>query len=989
MPHLEPIDEPYAESAIYYFLMTLKSLLLSPLFFLAISLHVAGDPTLWQHMEQAREEILAGHVIFKLTGEAVDLSGEARGIPAELHTVLDSRDVRHLSRVFPHHRSPEEKTHARGLPLVDLSRIYELVVDEPEQMVPLIRDLLLSGLVEYAQPRYVPRSLEMPWEVASPAEVPVHRDQRDPEAYFPNDSLLYEQYYLWNISAFQAWALWQGDTSSVVAIVDTGVDLQHPDLVDAIFYNWDDPINGEDSDGDGFVDNFYGWDLGEGNNDPSFNNSAHGIHVSGIAAATPDNGEGIAGVGFHTRFLPVKIDDAFGRLVKAYEGIVYAADQGVDVINCSWGSHFNPGPFGQDIVDYAVLNKDVLVVAAAGNANNDLPFFPASLKRVVSVAATDSLDHKAGFSTFNPFVDVSAPGSGIMSTWVYDGYMLGNGTSMASPVVAGAAGLLRSYRPQLDALQAGAQLRITADPIDSLEANEAYAGKLGSGRLNMVRALTEDHWPYIWVPQHMSSAEELAFVRPGDSFGLEMEFQNLLAPANGVYALLQSNSPYLEVLNDSIWLGEMDSGYSTDNLEQPFLLQAAPGMPRNHEVIFSLSFFDGEEGVGRKSFRRWINLDYLTVEAGDIRTTLSSRAAIGFNYPNYSQGAGLSFRRGYTVLKSGGIILANDPFQVVDNVYGESEGSFSESLIPLILPESSADHPLASLHVRGQVEACPTTAGSIPGIVVDYDVFFWDGQEAEDFFILRYLVRNTSSTDFPSFSAGFFADWVLRNAKQHRAAIDVSERLAYAYSDEGGHYTGIQMLSTGPMRHYAFDNQGAQGSMRIDNGFSGYKKHRALTSNRMEAGFYHPANDISSLLSLAPASLAAGDSLELAVAIHLADELDDMLAGTETARHYYRLLSDMSTEVTESPGMDCPHAMTVFPNPASGILQISFCEQLQGSHQLALYNMQAKRLWSERVDLSSDSFIRLNVQSMGLPKGIYLLRLTDGLLIESQRILIL
>lgn len=344
--------------------MIKKHLFLLTLCYFAFS--CAAATTYTANVREAMDAgaIVSGHVIFKITEEAAARSADQHSLPTELAEIIATRKTGEPYRVFPEHKPPSDKYHQSGRPLADLSRIFEIVLDDDEQMLQMVVALRASGLTEYVQPRYVPRLLT---------------GSSGRQGHHPNDPLLNEQYYLENIAAFQAWNITRGDTSVVVGIVDTGVELDHPDLVGAIAYNWDDPINGEDSDGDGFVDNFHGWDLGEGNNDPGINNSAHGIHVSGIAAATPDNNEGIAGVGYHSRFLPVKVDDELGRLIKAYEGIVYAADQGVDVINCSWGSFFNAGPFAQDIIDYAVLNNDVLVVAAAGNADNDVPFIPLLL----------------------------------------------------------------------------------------------------------------------------------------------------------------------------------------------------------------------------------------------------------------------------------------------------------------------------------------------------------------------------------------------------------------------------------------------------------------------------------------------------------------------------------------------------------------------------------------------------------------------------------
>ncbi len=907
--------------------------------------------------------VLPGHILFKVIPEASCTGSGTREIPPAIASVLSDKNAGLPYRVFPHHEPPAEKYHYSGRALADLSRIFEVVIEDHDRIQETMQALAATGLTEYVQPRYLPEPL-------------IIHEHRSETGYFPNDPLLADQYYLESISAFQAWTISKGDTNTVISIVDTGVDLYHPDLVDAIKYNYDDPINGEDSDYDGYVDNFHGWDLGEGNNDPTFNKSAHGLHVSGIAAATPDNNEGIAGVGFRSKFLPVKIDDEFGRLVKAYEGIVYSADQGVSVINCSWGSHFNSGPFCQDVIDYAVLNKDVLVVAGAGNANTPAPFYPASFDHVVGVAATDSLDRKTGFSSYGFFVDIAAPGTGILSTWVNDSYLFSGGTSMSSPIVAGAAAILRSHFPSLDALQTGAILKMTADPIDSVEENEAYAGLLGHGRLNLYRALTETHWPYIRIATHLTGEEDFSAARPGDIILLQMEFQNLLASAQGVTAVLTTNSDMLDITTDSISLGDIDSMQVIDNIDKPFIISVLPEIQINHEAYFTVTFYDeAQQRIGRHSFRRFLNLDYVNVYAGPITTTVSRRGAIGFNYPDYSQGRGLTFHNGYTVLKSGGILVANSAFQVVDNVYGLSPGSFSETLEPEELPMLHTDHPLAPIRVSGKLRDQANNGHFPLNVGIDYNAFFWDNMPAEDFFILQYHIVNQSDVVYQDMYAGFFADWVLRNNKLHRATFYAPLGLAYAYSYGGGHYTGIQLLSEGHgMRHYAFDNQGAGGSISLLDGFSDFQKYYALTSNRLHAGYYQGDNDISSLLSSGPHQLFPGDTLVLGFAIHLADQFDDMIENSFKAGVYYRELSDYETSL---PSVDavCPEPLYAYPNPFRSRLTVRICKELSGPYSLSLVDLHGRVAWRASPGEISNREVFLGEGIEGLLPGIYVLHL--------------
>ncbi len=260
-----------------------------------------------------------------------------------------------LQKIFP------KKTKEDNPNFIDLSLIYQLTFNP--QLVDVetaIQRIAGSKIMEYVEPYYLPEL-----------------------TFTPNDTLLSQQYYLGLINAFNAWNINQGDTSITIGITDTGWEPAHPDLISKIKINYSDPINGVDDDNDGYIDNYYGWDLGMNDNNALFESTSHGVAVTGIAAAATNNTTGIAGVGFNTTFLPIKISNAAGFLTHAYQGVVYAADHGCFIINCSWGSYEN-SRFQEDIIKYAQINHGCLVVAAAGNDNLETPFYPASYEGVAN-----------------------------------------------------------------------------------------------------------------------------------------------------------------------------------------------------------------------------------------------------------------------------------------------------------------------------------------------------------------------------------------------------------------------------------------------------------------------------------------------------------------------------------------------------------------------------------------------------------------------------
>jgi thermitase len=303
--------------------------------------------------------------------------------------------------------------------------------------------------------------------------------------YIPDDPYyaLYQAAYLSRLEMPLAWDYTPGRAEVVIAILDTGVDLAHEDLQDAIWINADEIANnGVDDDGNGFVDDVNGWDFADGDNMPT-DDYGHGTHVAGIAAARINNGKGIAGMAGNATVMPV---DVFMGGIGTYEdlirAIVYAADNGADVINMSLGaSSYSLGE--EAAVEYA-WSRGVVLVAAAGNTGRNTYHYPAAHSHVIAVAATDAGDHVASFSTHGDFVDVAAPGVSVYSTYPR-GYAAMSGTSMAAPHVSGLAALILSLDPNLSPDQVKAIIETTADDLGT----PGWDPYFGNGRINARRAL--------------------------------------------------------------------------------------------------------------------------------------------------------------------------------------------------------------------------------------------------------------------------------------------------------------------------------------------------------------------------------------------------------------------------------------------------------------------------------------------------------------------
>ena len=323
----------------------------------------------------------------------------------------------------------------------------------------------------------------------------------------PNDPDFGLQWALSKINAPAAWNVTTGTVTITIAIVDTGIDLGHPDLAAKLWANPGEiPANGLDDDGNGKIDDVHGWHFfHDGNFAPAENavvqdDYGHGTHVAGIAAAATNNGIGVAGVAWGAQVMPVKVLDEYGYgwVSDIAAGIVYAADQGANIINLSLGVSA-PSQTLCDAVSYASQRAGALVVAAAGNTGSAVSY-PAACDHVLAVTATDRTDQRADFSSFGPQVDLAAPGVSIYSTWYQtgiqaSGYFTKTGTSMATPQVAGVAALVRSRWPAWTPDQVAQRLLDTA--VDLGEPGwDAYTGW---GRLDAAAAVGAPVWR-IYLP---------------------------------------------------------------------------------------------------------------------------------------------------------------------------------------------------------------------------------------------------------------------------------------------------------------------------------------------------------------------------------------------------------------------------------------------------------------------------------------------------------
>ena len=381
--------------------------------------------------------------------------------------------------------------------------VYCLNLADIDSYEKMLADLNKSKQVDYAEPNFLYQA-----------------------ALIPSDTYYANQWYLQKIKAPQAWDINRESKSIVIAIIDSGVQINHPDLADNIWINEKEiPSNGIDDDHNGFIDDINGWDFvnNEASPEPKFKEGYtedgiwHGTIVAGIAAAAGNNAAGIAGVTWRSQIMPLKVldDQGAGDTRNVMRAIEYAIVNGADIINFSFVGQGNSRSLEAAI--RRAYEANIIIIAAAGNELDgnegyfldETPMYPAchdggtGENMVIGVAATDALDQKAIFSSFGfKCVDLAAPGVSFFSTVVkapiynkdkitfnnyYDGYW--SGTSLAAAVVSGAAALTAAVSPSLSRNQVVQLIIGEADNINRL--NPDYIGQLGQGRLNLYKSVKQ------------------------------------------------------------------------------------------------------------------------------------------------------------------------------------------------------------------------------------------------------------------------------------------------------------------------------------------------------------------------------------------------------------------------------------------------------------------------------------------------------------------
>jgi subtilisin family serine protease len=812
-----------------------------------------------------------------------------------------------------------------------LQRIFFLTTNDNENPIEIIKQLSTLPEVEWAEPKYIRKV-----------------------CYDPNDEFFVSgnQPHLNVIKAKEAWEITKGSKEIVIGIIDTGVDIDHPDLAANIFQNKNEiPGNGIDEDDSGeYIDDINGWDFGGLNgtpdNDPredhTNKNGFHGTHVAGISSAVTDNFIGISSIGFNCTILPVKVSQDGYRdendkphIIFGFEGIKYAVDKGAKIISCSWGG-YEYSKFEQEIIDYAVSNG-VLVIAAAGNDNSNKPFYPASYRGVLSVGWTNNDDTKSIASNYGEFVNVMAPGTAIYSTWpTISGqnppFNFAGGSSMSAPLVAGLAGLVISKYPKLTAEQVKERIRAACDSIDQKNLS-LYNNLLGSGRINAFKAVNESEF-------HSLRATEVNFhtTQLEDTTAIEITFTNYLKPITNATVTISSKESFVKIIKQTFETGFLDELGTVKTANNNFLFTLTSEAPADTTIYFLLKY----ESRGYSDFQ-WIpvniNPSYRTHDNGKIIATVTNKGGLGFSdYKNKLKGKGFKYLSGNNLLNEGALLYGTSPNKLVDGVRIKEEQSNDFKVLKSIsLKRNNSINEGYSLINDDNAKE------SKLGILTHFYSYSFNPAPDDSYIILHFVVENTTQAEIQNLFLGYFLDWNLSPTDYYSdsTAFNQSEKFAYAFNKkQNGTVVGAALLSSQSLSYMGINNNWRVGEVIFEDGFDDGEKWYSISNGIVNSGVN---GDVSFIVSGGPVNILPKEKEKFTFVIAAASNKEELRYVIRKSRDKYNsFISSVAANDQPIPYNNILHQN--YPNPFNPSTVISYQLSEVGFVILRVYDILGREV---------------------------------------------
>jgi len=508
-------------------------------------------PYAFTNQEENHQAHVPGELIIKLeqslNESRTDFKSGKTGIPAIDQLNQEFSVIEIVPFITENNRSPV---------LNQMENIYLLRVNSDMDGFKMVERYSDLAEVSYAQLNYIYTSSDL--------------GAMDQTRVSPDDPYFADQWYLPHIDVPEAWDIEKGSVDTVIAVVDTGVNYNHEDLVGKVIL---------------------GYDYVNGDADP-MDDQGHGTAMAGLIAANTDNSLGIAGICWDCKVLAIKSmgSDGTGTTWNVAQGITYAVTQNADVINLSLGGPSNDWTM-EDAINTAYA-QDIVVVAAAGNENTTAYLYPGALPHVLSVAATNQTDVRLAFSNHGYWVNIAAPGNSLLTTSIGGGYSNPSGTSGATAITAGIVGLVKDQNPSWSADHVMSRVACAAEDISAI--NPGFENYLGSGRVNAYRALTFTG-PYTCGIEHAGysilSANGETDINPGSTFPLSLTAKTYLNQNLDVYASLSESDPYVTINNDSVGFGNLYFGVRTQSISSTSIT-IAENAPIGHQFTLNILYSD-------------------------------------------------------------------------------------------------------------------------------------------------------------------------------------------------------------------------------------------------------------------------------------------------------------------------------------------------------------------------------------------------------------
>ncbi|MDK9699448.1 MAG: S8 family serine peptidase [bacterium] len=742
------------------------------------------------------------------------------------------------------------------------------------------------------------------------------------------------QWQLDRIMAEPAWRFTRGSANVVVAVIDVGTDISHPDLSGQLYRNLAE-VNGTtgvDDDLNGLIDDVNGWDFARNDANPSPDTMSefHGTHVAGIVASAANGRFGV-GVAPNVKLLPLRAGIGLS-VFYGYRAIYFARRMGADIVNLSWGGS-GVSAIEAAAVEYA-LEGGVTIFASAGNDGTDNIQYPSGLAGVISVGASNRNDTPASFSNSHASVAIWAPGVQVGSTMPNNGFSLLDGTSMASPVAAGVGALLKSYRPSITTQQIRAVMTATGDPMVDVSSHTAV-------RVNAYRAINEIARNLSEAGSNWSGSETLNGIM---TFSVPLQFTNPY-PAT---LTLQSGE-----ISGGNWLSNqttMQPDGSRQNWSGSLTFQLPMSFARGHTVSagWTIRSSDRSQWFGA-SYKR-IAPPEATIQDNSMRLTFSTIGALGLFDPYSDVPVGVSLQAppySQGTIYHGSFMLGAPSAVVLDNVWG-NDNSAMDWEIPFSRNIQLTGNPPTAISAT----ASPTPGHSTMNVVVDWRAVMVSGTAGVPAVDIIATIRNAGNSQLSNLIAAWMIDFDIGNSSENTTDIDASQQLLTIGSAATSEWYNVQV------------NRGTLGVIRTPTSQTLYsgaenwndaRKYELITWSGAEQAHTEP-NDYVMLFATNPFNLASGASSEFGFRLFKTFEMQQAAELTRAWRGV--------DETNTAPRVALRYRATVSGNR----MQIVLPEGAT-SGTATLFDVLGRTVWSNTLSQSITT-----TSLTGLPYGAYFLR---------------